>query len=68
MSADAFSAFEEVGLDNASGVAEIGARYRDTILAKGGSESARDVYVQFRGREPTIDALLRHSGLLAAAG
>jgi oligopeptidase A len=59
LSADAFSAFEEGGvLDEA-----VGSRFRDEILAKGGSRPALQSFVAFRGREPTIDALLRHSGM-----
>ena len=59
LSADAFSAFEESGvLDEA-----VGSRFRDEILAKGGSRPALQSFVAFRGREPTIDALLRHSGM-----
>jgi oligopeptidase A len=63
LSADAFSAFEEAGLDNAEAVAETGLRYRDTVLALGGSEHPMEVFKRFRGRPPTPDALLRHTGL-----
>ena len=63
LSADAFGAFEEAGLDNPSALAETGRRYRETVLALGGSEHPMDVFVSFRGREPTPDALLRHAGL-----
>ncbi|UCH48189.1 MAG: M3 family metallopeptidase [Betaproteobacteria bacterium] len=59
LSADAFSAFEEGGVLNQ----EVGKRFRDEILAKGGSRPALKSFVAFRGREPTIDALLRHSGM-----
>ncbi len=65
LSADAFAAFEEAGLDNASALANIGRRYRDTILALGGSRHPMEVFKTFRGREPTTVALLRHSGLAA---
>ena len=41
----------------------MGARYRETILALGGSESAYDIFKRFRNRAPTIDALLRQQGL-----
>ena len=44
-------------------MADTGRRYRDTVLALGGSQPPMDVFVAFRGREPTPDALLRHSGL-----
>ncbi|MFT4570905.1 MAG: oligopeptidase A [Hyphomicrobiaceae bacterium] len=63
MSADAFAAFEEVGLDNEAAVREVGRRYRDTILALGGSVAPAEVFSRFRGRDPDPSALLRHSGL-----
>ncbi|MBW2279358.1 MAG: M3 family metallopeptidase [Deltaproteobacteria bacterium] len=63
LSADAFAAFEEAGLDDAEAVSETGRRYRDTVLALGGSVPPMDVFVAFRGREPSTEALLRHSGL-----
>jgi len=63
MSADCFAAFEEAGLDNEAAVRATGRRYRDTILARGGSEAPSEVFRLFRGRAPTIDALLRHYGL-----
>ena len=59
LSADAFSRFEEDGVLNP----ETGRAFRDTILAKGGSQSPMQLFIEFRGREPEIDALLRHSGL-----
>ncbi|MFZ1575227.1 MAG: M3 family metallopeptidase [Chromatiaceae bacterium] len=63
LSADAFALFEERGiLDTATGRA-----FRQYILEQGGSRPAMDLYVAFRGREPTIDALLRHSGIAIAA-
>jgi oligopeptidase A len=58
LSADAFSAFEEGGF-----APEIGRRFRDCILAQGGSRDAMDLFTAFRGRKPRIDALLRQSGL-----
>ncbi len=59
LSADAYSLFEEHGvLDPATG-----SRFRDEFLAVGGSRPALESFVAFRGREPTIDALLRHSGM-----
>jgi oligopeptidase A len=61
LSADAYSLFEEHGVLNP----EIGARFRAEVLAMGGSRSAMQSFAAFRGREPTIDALLRHSGLAA---
>ena len=67
LSADAFAAFEEAGLEKADAVAETGRRFRETVLALGGSESPLEVFKKFRGREPTTAALLRHSGLAALA-
>jgi oligopeptidase A len=63
MSADAFGAFEEVGLDDEAAVKETGRRFRDTVLAMGGGKHPSDVYKAFRGREPQPEALLRHTGL-----
>ena len=63
LSADAFEAFEEAGLDNPNALRETGKRYRNTILAMGGGEHPMDVFVKFRGRTPSTRALLRHSGL-----
>lgn len=63
LSADAFAAFEEAGLDRDDAVALVGRRYRDTVLAMGGSEHPTEVFKAFRGREPSAEALLRHSGL-----
>lgn len=65
LSADAFSAFEDVGLDDAKKVAEVGKRFRETVLALGGSESPAEVFRKFRGRDPKTQALLRHSGLVS---
>ena len=59
LSADAYSLFEEHGVLNP----EIGARFRAEILAVGGSRPAMQSFAAFRGREPAIDALLRHNGL-----
>ena len=64
LSADAFAAFEEVGLDNEVAIANLGRRFRDTILAMGGSRPPMEVFKDFRGREPNTEALLRHSGLV----
>ncbi|WP_146907426.1 M3 family metallopeptidase [Arenimonas daejeonensis] len=61
LSADAFGAFEEAGVFDAS----TGARYRREILAVGGSRPALESFVAFRGREPMPDALLRSYGLAA---
>ena len=63
LSADAFSLFEEQGvLDPA-----VGERFRNEILAVGGSRPALDSFKAFRGRAPSMDALLRHSGMAAAS-
>lgn len=63
MSADAFGAFEEVGLDNEEGVREVGRKFRETVLSLGGGVSPSEVFEQFRGRGPSPEALLRHNGL-----
>jgi oligopeptidase A len=63
LSADAFSAFEEAGLENADAIARVGRRFRDTVLAQGGSRHPMAVFKDFRGREPSPEPLLRHSGL-----
>jgi oligopeptidase A len=60
LSADAYSLFEENGVLNP----DVGARFRGEILAMGGSRGAMQSFTAFRGREPSIDALLRHNGLL----
>ena len=59
LSADAWSAFEETGTLNV----DTGRRYREAILEAGGSRPAIDSFKAFRGREPRIDALLRHQGM-----
>jgi oligopeptidase A len=66
LSADAFAAFEEVGLEDEQAVKATGKRYRDTVLALGGSKHPMEVFKSFRGREPSTEALLRHNGLIAA--
>ncbi|MCP9926808.1 M3 family metallopeptidase [Cyanobium sp. CH-040] len=65
LSADAFSAFEEVGLDDEEQVVATGRRFRDTVLSLGGSRSPAEVFEAFRGRPPSPEALIRHSGLTA---
>ena len=64
MSADAFSAFEEIDLNDPSQVSEVGQRFRDTVLSMGGGKHPSDVFKLFRGRDPTPDALLRHNGII----
>ena len=75
LSADAYSAFEEArdaapGEVNAANGdvlnAEVGARFRDEILAVGGSRPALDSFRAFRGRAPSPDALLRHNGMIGS--
>ena len=66
LSADAFAAFEEVGLDQEENVQATGQRFRNTVLSLGGSQRPADVYKSFRGRTASTDALIRHSGLAAA--
>ena len=63
LSADAFSAFEEAGLDQESAVRATGRRFRDTVLALGGSRHPMEIFREFRGREPSAESLLRHNGL-----
>jgi oligopeptidase A len=58
LSADAFAAFEETRF-----APETGHRFRDTVLAQGGSRDAMDLFVAFRGRKPEIAALLKQAGL-----
>ncbi|SIS40842.1 oligopeptidase A [Neptunomonas antarctica] len=59
LSADAFSLFEEQGVFNQ----EAGQRFRETVLENGGSKEPMELFVAFRGREPKVDALLKHSGI-----
>ena len=66
LSADAFGVFEEAGLDDPSALAATGRRFRDVVLAVGGSRAPMEVFKDFRGREPTIDALLRQLNLVAS--
>ncbi|MYM63739.1 oligopeptidase A [Pseudomaricurvus sp. HS19] len=61
LSADAFSRFEEEGIFNS----QVGADFRQQILERGGSAEAMELFKAFRGREPSVDALLRHSGIAA---
>lgn len=61
LSADAFSLFEECGVFDQT----TGRSFLTNVLERGGSRDAMDLFVAFRGREPTTDALLRHSGIAA---
>ena len=63
LSADAFGAFEDAGLDDPAAVQATGHRFRDTVLALGGSRHPMKVFEAFRGRGPSTEALLRHAGL-----
>jgi oligopeptidase A len=67
LSADAFAAFEEAGLEDDAAIIETGQRFRNTVLALGGSQHPMEVFKSFRGREPSTQALLRHRGLATAA-
>ncbi|GAC99991.1 oligopeptidase A [Agarivorans albus] len=61
LSADAFSKFEDEGIFNP----ETGSHFLSNILEKGGSQEPMELFKAFRGREPKVDALLRHSGIAA---
>ncbi|GLR63417.1 oligopeptidase A [Marinospirillum insulare] len=65
LSADAFSAFEEASNVKGKSIldSEIGLSFCTNILEKGGSQDAMQLFIDFRGREPNIDALLKHSGI-----
>ncbi len=67
LSADAFAAFEEVGLDQEEVVQATGERFRNTVLGLGGSKRPADIYKSFRGRTASTEALIRHSGLAASS-
>ncbi|MFE4107738.1 M3 family metallopeptidase [Almyronema epifaneia] len=67
LSADAFAAFEEAGLEDEAAMLQTGRRFRDTVLALGGSRHPMEVFKAFRGREPSTEALLRHRGLVTTA-
>ncbi len=61
LASDAFALFEENGVFDAA----TGRRFRESILERGGAEDPLDLFRRFRGRDPEIDALLRHSGIAA---
>ena len=67
LSADAFAAFEEAGVDDDQQMRAVGARFRDTVLALGGSMHPLEVFERFRGRPPSTSALLRHAGLTTSS-
>lgn len=60
LDADAFEAFKEAGIFNK----EVAKRFKDNVLSKGGTEKPMVLYKRFRGKEPTVDALLKRAGLL----
>jgi len=66
LSADAFSMFEEAGLENDKIIKNIGKKFRDTILSQGGSLPPLEIFKSFRGREPQTDPLIRHLGFTKA--
>ncbi len=63
LSADAYAAFEETAGKDGSPSVETGRKYRQAILESGGSRPAMESFKAFRGREPSLDALLRHQGM-----
>ena len=63
LSADAYAAFEEAAGKDGSPSVETGRKYREAILEAGGSRPAMESFKAFRGREPSLDALLRHQGM-----
>ena len=65
LSADAYAAFEETTRPDGTPDPATGRRYREAILEAGGSRPAMESFKAFRGREPSLDALLRHQGMAA---
>jgi oligopeptidase A len=63
LSADAYAAFEETAGNDGLPSVQTGRKYRQAILEAGGSRPAMESFKAFRGREPTLDALLRHQGM-----
>jgi oligopeptidase A len=61
LSADAYAAFEEAGFEK---YGQIGQKFWQEILSQGGSRPAMDSFKAFRGREPKVEPLLRHNGLI----
>jgi oligopeptidase A len=66
LSADAYAAFEEMRDSNGVLNADAGGRFRSEILAVGGSRPAAESFRAFRGRDPSVEPLLRHNGMIAA--
>ncbi len=67
LSSDAYAAFEETVGNNGLPNVQTGQKFRQTILESGGSRPAMESFKAFRGREPTLDALLRHQGMAVPA-
>jgi oligopeptidase A len=65
LSADAYAAFEETAGPDGLPNVETGRKYRQAILESGGSRPAMESFKAFRGREPSLEALLRHQGMAA---
>lgn len=65
LSADAFEAFQEVGLENKAAIAKVGTRFKETVLGLGGSRHPGEIYKMFRGRDPSPHALLRQKNLVS---
>ena len=63
LSADAYAAFEENATESGLPDVQTGTKYRQAILEAGGSRPAMESFKAFRGREPSLDALLRHQGM-----
>lgn len=66
LSSDAYAAFEEAKLKGDTDGSQTGARYKKEILEAGGSRPAMESFKAFRGREPSLEALLRHQGMIKA--
>mmetsp|Transcript_136617 Transcript_136617/g.235921 ORF Transcript_136617/g.235921 Transcript_136617/m.235921 type:complete len:138 (+) Transcript_136617:1-414(+) len=64
LAADAFEAFEEASREGEAALEALGRRWRETVLERMSSQSVAELYPQFRGRNATVDALLRSYGLL----
>ena len=57
--------FRSAGLENEAAIRATGRRFRDTVLSQGGSRHPAELFEAFRGRGPSPEALIRHSGLAA---
>jgi len=67
LSADAFAAFREVGLENSDKLNSLGKKFRNTVLSLGGSQAPLTVFKAFRGKEPDPNSLLVQENLLPLA-